>query len=104
MENENQNLMQKAAQLISYELQLPISDVEWNEASLIQYLTPLIRTMLDRDFNRFLQVCYRVDIGEQKLKSILAEAPPEILAETLAKELIARQVQKIQLKGKYSDY
>jgi hypothetical protein len=104
MKNENRELLKEAAGLISSDLQTPISMQDWDEEALVRYLTPLVRGMLDRDFNRFLQVCYRVDIGEQKLKTILAEAPPETLAETLARELVARQVQKILLRRKYSGH
>jgi hypothetical protein len=102
--SENQHLVQEAAQLISTDLQLPIDNNEWNEESLIRYLTPLVGRMLDQDFNRFIQICYRVDIGEKRLKTILAEAAPETLAETLARELVSRQVQKIRLRKKYSGY
>ena len=104
MENENRELLKEAAGLISSDLQTPISMQDWDEEALVRYLTPLVRAMLDRDFNRFLQICYRIDLGEKKLKTILAEAPPETLAETLARELVARQVQKILLRRKYSGH
>jgi hypothetical protein len=104
MENKNRELLKEVAGMISTDLQIPVSDAEWDQESLIQYLTPIVKGMLDRDFNRFLQVCYRVDIGENRLKTILVEAPPETLAETLSKEFVSRQVQKIQLRRKYSGY
>lgn len=104
MGNENREVFKEVAGMISTDLQTPISNTDWDQESLIQYLTPIVRGMLDRDFNRFLQICYRVDIGENRLKTILAEAPPETLAETLSREFVSRQVQKIQLRRKYSGY
>lgn len=104
MKSPDSDIIQEAARRIGTDLQMAIANENWDEASLVRYLTPLIRTMLDKDFNRFLLICYRVDIDEKRLKSILAESSAETLAEDLARELVARQVQKIQLRRKYSGY
>lgn len=104
MKSPGTDIFQEAAYQIGTDLQMTVSEDSRDEASLVRYLTPLIRTMLDKDFNRFLLICYRVDIDEKRLKSILAESPAESLAEDLARELVARRVQKILLKRKYSGY
>jgi hypothetical protein len=70
---------------------------------LIDMLRPVIHQMLNREFERLLQVCYRVDLGENKLKSILHESDPETMAFDLAKALVERQMLKIELKRKYSE-
>jgi hypothetical protein len=58
--------------------------------------------MLNRDFERLLQICYRVDLGENKLKQILHESEPELMAFDLAKALVERQMLKIEIKRRYS--
>ena len=40
---------------------------------LVAAMTPIIQQMLNRDFERLLQICYRIDLGEQTLKKLLHE-------------------------------
>jgi hypothetical protein len=74
-----------------------------SEEDLVSLLTPLIKTMLDRDFEKLLQICYRVDLGEEKLKTILHKSDPETLASDLARALVARQILKVDIRRKYSE-
>jgi hypothetical protein len=73
-----------------------------SKEELIELLLPIIRQMLNRDFERLLQICYRVDLGENKLKQILHESEPELMAFDLAKALVERQMLKIEIKRRYS--
>lgn len=70
---------------------------------LIDLLLPIVQQMLNRDFEKLLQVCYRIDLGENKLKQILHESDPELMAFDLAKALVERQMLKIEIKRKYQD-
>ena len=58
--------------------------------------------MLDREFERLLQICYRIDLGEEKLKRILHESEPDQVALDLAQALWLRQKQKVQIRKRYS--
>lgn len=74
-----------------------------DEDTLLQLLVPIVARMLDRDFERLLQICYRIDLGENRLKKILHESAPEEMAKDLAQALIDRQAQKIEIRKKYSN-
>ncbi len=58
--------------------------------------------MLDREFERLLQICYRIDLGEEKLKKILHESEPDHVAPDLARALWNRQKQKVEIRKRYS--
>jgi hypothetical protein len=65
-------------------------------------LKKALQPLLDRDMGRLLLILYRLDISEEKVKRLLAEAPPESLAADLATLIIAREWQKVQTRKKYS--
>ncbi|WP_109832233.1 hypothetical protein [Reichenbachiella versicolor] len=91
------------SQLISAHFQLDESELA--EAvfltDLTYLLTRIIRHLLDKDLNRLLNAFYKIDIGEDKFKSILTTAPPEELATILAQEVIQRELQKVKTREKY---
>lgn len=89
--------------LLQKDFEINIVKVVSTKEDLIDMLRPVIHQMLNRDFERLLQVCYRIDLGENKLKSILHESDPETMALDLAKALVERQMLKIELKRKYSE-
>jgi len=73
-----------------------------DEEKAISTLSKVISFMLDRQFERLLQICYRVDLGEEKLKKILHESEPDQVAPDLASALWYRQKQKIAIRKRYS--
>lgn len=99
----NLPLTKEAAQYLQKDFALPVMSEVLSEEELVSLLTPLIKTMLDRDFERLLQICYRVDLGEEKLKTILHKSDPETLASDLARALVARQILKAEIRRKYSE-
>jgi hypothetical protein len=99
----NLPLIKEAAHSLQKDFALPAIAEAFSEEDLVSLLTPLIKTMLDRDFEKLLQICYRVDLGEDKLKTILHKSDPETLAADLARALVARQIKKIEIRRKYSD-
>lgn len=84
------------------ELDLPKTPSGKAEEEYIEMLSKAIGFMLNREFERLLQICYRIDLGEFKLKKILNESDPEMVALDLAKALWDRQKQKIETRRKYS--
>ena len=89
--------------LIAKDFALPETKEVFSEEKALQLLTQTIRTLLDRDFERLLQVCYRIDLGEEKLKKILHESEPDQVAPDLALALWERQKMKVALRKKYSE-
>ncbi|MDN3669604.1 hypothetical protein QWY93_09710 [Echinicola jeungdonensis] len=91
----------ETAQLLEKDLALPVPKGNMDRDGLIKYLEPLIHQLLNRDFEKLLQVCYRIDLGEEKLKEILHESPPEQLSKDLSTAIVDRQILKIQIRRKY---
>jgi len=64
-------------------------------------LTTLISNLLDSDIEGLLSLLYRIDVSEQKVKTILATANQGDLAKKIAVLIIERQIQKIVSMMKY---
>ena len=75
---------------------------EFDEEKAIALLSKVISYMLDRQFERLLQICYRIDLGEEKLKRILHESEPDQVASDLAQALWTRQKQKVEIRKRHS--
>lgn len=98
----SQTLPEETFSLISKDFQLPEIKEEFSEEKALAVLTKVISQMMDRNFERLLQVCYRIDLAESKLKQILHESEPDQVAADLAKALWDRQKQKVEIRRRYS--
>ncbi|PSL05773.1 hypothetical protein [Cecembia rubra] len=94
-------ILQQTAEVLKKDFNLPEIHENFTEERLIEILSPIIKQMLDRDFERLLHICYRIDLGEQLLKKILHESAPDQMSFDLAKALIKRQIQKIEIRNRY---
>lgn len=95
-------LPEETFSLLRKDFDFPDHVVDFDEESAISMLTKVIAHMLDRQFERLLQICYRIDLGEDQLKRILHESKPDQVAVDLAKALWYRQKQKIAIRKRYS--
>ena len=66
-------------------------------------LLPLINDLINHDFNNLLQILYRIDVDEKKLKAALNANPQVDAASIVADKIIERQLEKIATKKKFSD-
>ncbi|MHA4811951.1 hypothetical protein ACX0G9_27895 [Flavitalea flava] len=83
----------------SYELQFAeYLTAEELETLLAEKLNMLIR----QDFNTLVQLLYRIDINESRLRGLLAENAGEDAGRIMARLIIERQWQKIQTRKKYT--
>ncbi|HVZ97306.1 MAG TPA: hypothetical protein VG847_10550 [Chitinophagaceae bacterium] len=64
-------------------------------------LIPLINDLINRDFNSLVQLLYRIDVDEGKLKAILKEHPEQNAASLIADQIISRQLQKIVTRKEF---
>lgn len=69
-----------------------------NLEKLENWLTGEIALLMDQDFERLMQVLYRIDISEEKTKLAFAASNP---ANELAKLIIERELQKVATRKKY---
>lgn len=58
--------------------------------------------LLDNDIAKMMQILYRTDVNEERLKSLLISRSQLPSAEVIADEYISRQLQKIETRKKYS--
>ena len=66
------------------------------ENNFSELLTEKINFLIVHDFNKLIQILYRADISEQKLKGMLAENKTEDAGKLIADLFIERQMQKIR--------
>jgi len=58
--------------------------------------------LLDNDISKMMNILYRTDVDEERLKSLLISRSQLPSAEVIADEYISRQLQKIETRKKYS--
>jgi len=98
--------VKEALQIIKKEFDLASNELPVKSNPSIQelhkYLTIAIGSMLDREFNKLLNLLYRVDIEESLVAEVLhAENPSEVASE-LARLVIDREMKKVESRKKYS--
>jgi hypothetical protein len=99
----SQSLPEETFSLITQNFQLPEIKEEFSEEKALATLAKAISQLMDRNLERLLQICYRVDLPENTLKRILHESEPEQVAVDLAKALWDRQKQKVEMRRRYSE-
>ncbi len=72
-----------------------------NLAQLKERLTRKITELIDKDYERLLNILYRIDINENKLNELFGSKNREYIPEKLADLIIERQLQKINFRNKY---
>ncbi|WP_200975785.1 hypothetical protein [Echinicola sp. 20G] len=97
----NSLYISESAQLLQKDFELSLPEEDLTREALIELLSPVVSNLLNRDFERLLHICYRIDLGEQKLKYILHQANPESLAKELSAALVDRQIQKVEIRRRY---
>jgi len=73
-----------------------------DENRLRQALVQAFDYLLANDFSKLLQILYRADVDQEKLKVLLAAAADQSAAEIIADAYIARQNAKVAIWKKYS--
>lgn len=88
-------------QLLNNELAIDFSEkISYSElhAQLASYINQLIRN----DFDKLISYLYRIDVNEQKLKTLLQQNPQEDAGNLIASLIIERQEQKIKTREQFS--
>lgn len=89
-----------------FELQSDESIQQANEKEQYERLKMLLseklRELIDFEFEKFVNILYRIDVNEEKVKSILAESPIKEATDRIAELIIERQHQKLITRKKYS--
>ncbi|HEV8083233.1 MAG TPA: hypothetical protein VGP55_08540 [Chitinophagaceae bacterium] len=72
-----------------------------NNKSIKEELIKLINELINNDFSSLVQLLYRIDIDENKLKQNLKQHEGSDSASLIAEMIIKRQLQKIESGNKF---
>ena len=73
-----------------------------SEEQLREVLIKTFEYLVEDDFNKLLQILYRADVDQYKLKSLLENTEGKSSAEIIAEAYIERQKAKVETWKKYS--
>ncbi len=96
MDNNLQELKMELIRLTTLDLQ-DLDTLPPLEQALAQYVNDLIL----HDFNRLIQLLYRIDVSEPKLKLLLKENPSQDAGLLIARMIIVRQLKKIETRKQF---
>jgi hypothetical protein len=93
-----------SAQLITKDFGLDNAELENTPSMdiLESRLVKIVQYLLDQDFQRLINSMYRIDLPESTFKEILANEKPDQIASSLASAILGRELQKAELRQKYS--
>jgi hypothetical protein len=76
--------------------QMPFEDVR-------RALQAVVNKMIESDFEKLVNILYRVDVNERKLKYLLRENVGSDAADIIADLIIERQMEKIKSRREFSN-
>ena len=87
--------------LLNNELAIDIAEkITYSE--LHTQLADYINGLIKNDFDKLISYLYRIDVNEQKLKTLLQKNPNENAGNIIAALIIERQQQKIKTRELFS--
>jgi len=97
--------MEQKNQLSLPEKILAVSDLidQKNDEKLRQKLISLINELIKKDFDVLVQLLYRIDVYEKKIRLYLSKNRQEDSAAILADLIIERQLEKMESRKKFSE-
>jgi len=75
---------------------------ESSTAQIKEVLIASIQELIRKDFNQLLNILYRLDVSENRLRQMLKENEQEDAATIVAALIIERQLEKIKSRREYS--
>ena len=88
-------------QLINKELQTEMAEKN-SYQEIHTHLSDYINNLIKNDFDKLIAYLYRIDVNEQKLKTLLQEFPLQDAGNIIASLIIERQEQKIKTRKQFS--
>jgi hypothetical protein len=78
------------------------SEENLRDRLFMESLASEINDLIKNDFEKLVNLLYRIDVSESKLKSMLQSNPDTDAGHIIAGLLIERQLQKIKLKKEFT--
>lgn len=79
-----------------------IEESSFSYEEILEKLVPAVNHLLDTNMNSLMNILYRMDVSEQKVKKVLATSEPEKVGEFVSRLILDRQLEKIETRKKYS--
>lgn len=76
-------------------------EMEVQQPAWYQAIKAAVNDLINNDFDALLQLLYRVDVSEAKLRGMLQQLPGSDAADIITKLLVERQVQKIKSRQQF---
>ena len=93
--------IEEAQKLVVKDLQIEANDLVISKLEKLEnWLTGEISLLINQDFQHLLNVLYRIDVNEEKVKLAMASTSP---ARAIAKLIIERELQKVASREQYRD-
>jgi len=96
----NQEIEKHTVALIQHDFNLEDFSQDTLE-NIRQLLIERLDYLLDHDFARLLDILYRIDVNEEKVKNMLAKQAGTNSSEILADLIIERQIEKAKTRIKF---
>lgn len=96
---ESQNSKTITEQII--ETTNSIQTVSFDESRL--RLISLVNELINKDFHSLIQLLYRIDVSEKKIRTFLDQNTERDSATILADMIIERQLQKVESRLRFSN-
>ena len=87
--------------LLNNELPVKIPE-QISYAEIHAQLADYINNLIKNDFDKLISYLYRIDVNEQKLKTLLQQNPEEDAGNIIASLIIERQQQKLKSRQRFS--
>jgi len=71
---------------------------KWNREEFTLQLARIIEELIERDFPRLINILYRLDVDEQKLKNELKDNPGSPAGRQIANLIVERQLEKLKTR------
>lgn len=94
---KNNTAHQELEMLLLEQSALIVQSPAWYEQ-----LKHAVNDLINHDFDSLLQLLYRVDVSEQKLRNMLADFPAADAAGIISNLLLERQLQKIKSRHEHA--
>lgn len=73
-----------------------------NQEALLYKLSRVVLHLLNTDLARLLHILYRIDVDEKAVKEAMITDDQELIAERIARLILKRELQKAELRQRYS--
>jgi hypothetical protein len=74
---------------------------KYTHDQLVAMLAIHINQLLQTNFEQLVNLLYRIDVNEKKLKQLLGDFPKEDAGNIIASLIIERQMEKIKSRNRY---